>query len=72
MLLNKASKPTVTPYVQAINPHADLAQDRVQEVIRLSRSREHTEDGIRAGLAAGKSTVDLLGLAPTLEKLGMR
>lgn len=49
-----------------------VAQDRVEEVIRLSRSREHKEDGIRAGLAAGKSTVDLLGLAPTLEKLGMR
>lgn len=49
-----------------------VEQARVEEVIRLSRSREDKEDGIRAGLEAGKSTVDLLGLAPTLEKFGMR
>ena len=49
-----------------------VEQSRVEEVIRLSRNREDKEDGIRAGLEAGKSTVDLLGLAPTLEKFGMR
>lgn len=49
-----------------------VEQNRVEEAIRLSRSRENKEDGIRAGLEAGKSTVDSLGLGPTLEKLGRR
>ncbi|MGA9703420.1 RraA family protein [Pseudomonas sp.] len=49
-----------------------VEQDRVEEAIRLSRSRENKEDGIPAGLEAGKSTMDSLGLGPTLEKLGRR
>ncbi len=49
-----------------------VEQNHVEEAIRLSRSRENKEDGIRAGLEAGKSTVDSLGLGPTLEKLGRR
>jgi 4-hydroxy-4-methyl-2-oxoglutarate aldolase len=43
----------------------------VDDVIRLSRAREDKENGIRAGLEAGKSTVELLGLADTLKKFGM-
>lgn len=48
-----------------------VAQDEVEEVIRLSRAREDKEDGIRAGIEAGKSTVELLNLGETLKKLGM-
>lgn len=43
----------------------------VDDVIRLSRAREDKENGIRAGLEAGKSTVELLDLADTLKKFGM-
>ncbi|WP_341795930.1 MULTISPECIES: 4-carboxy-4-hydroxy-2-oxoadipate aldolase/oxaloacetate decarboxylase [unclassified Pseudomonas] len=49
-----------------------VEQDRVAEVISLSRAREDKEDGIRHGIEAGVSTVELLGLEATLEKLGMR
>jgi 4-hydroxy-4-methyl-2-oxoglutarate aldolase len=48
-----------------------VAQDEVEDVIRLSRAREAKEDKIREGLEAGKSTVELLGLADTLAKFGM-
>lgn len=49
-----------------------VEQYRVAEVISLSRAREDKEDGIRHGIEAGVSTVELLGLEATLEKLGMR
>lgn len=48
-----------------------VEQGAVDDVIRLSRAREDKENGIRAGLEAGKSTVELLGLADTLKKFGM-
>jgi 4-hydroxy-4-methyl-2-oxoglutarate aldolase len=48
-----------------------VAQDEVENVIRLSRAREDKEDGIRQGLEAGKSTVELLGLADQLTRFGM-
>ncbi len=48
-----------------------VEQSRVEEVIQLSRAREDKEDSIRAGIESGKSTVELLGLSSTLEKLGM-
>jgi 4-hydroxy-4-methyl-2-oxoglutarate aldolase len=64
-----------------INPGDIIVGDRdglvvveageVKDVIRMSRAREEKEDGIRAGLEAGKSTVDLLGLSETLTHLGM-
>lgn len=44
---------------------------RVEEVIRLSQAREDKEDSIRHGIEAGISTVELLGLQATLERLGM-
>ncbi|BAP42483.1 dimethylmenaquinone methyltransferase [Pseudomonas sp. StFLB209] len=49
-----------------------VEQDRVEEVIRLSRAREEKEDGIREGIEAGVSTIELLGLQATLERLGMK
>jgi 4-hydroxy-4-methyl-2-oxoglutarate aldolase len=48
-----------------------VAAGNVQDVIRKSRTREEKENSIRAGLEAGKSTVDLLGLSETLTQLGM-
>ncbi|KXV04206.1 4-hydroxy-4-methyl-2-oxoglutarate aldolase [Caballeronia megalochromosomata] len=48
-----------------------VAQDEVEEVIRLSRAREDKENGIREGIAAGKSMVELLGVGDKLEKFGM-
>ena len=48
-----------------------VEQGAVDDVIRLSRAREDKENGIRAGLEAGKSTVELLDLADTLKKFGM-
>ncbi|GAB3626273.1 4-hydroxy-4-methyl-2-oxoglutarate aldolase [Pandoraea terrae] len=48
-----------------------VEQSAVEGVIRMSRTREDKENGIRAGVEAGKSTVELLGLADTLKKLGM-
>jgi 4-hydroxy-4-methyl-2-oxoglutarate aldolase len=66
----------------AINPGDIIVGDRdglvvvaaseVQDVIRKSRAREEKEDGIRAGLEAGKSTVELLGLSDILTQLGMQ
>ena len=49
-----------------------VKKDRVEEVISLSRAREDKEDGIRHGIEAGISTVQLLGLEATLERLGMK
>ncbi|OPG72141.1 4-hydroxy-4-methyl-2-oxoglutarate aldolase [Pseudomonas ogarae] len=49
-----------------------VEQSNVEEVIRLSRAREETEDGIRDGIESGISTVALLGLEATLARLGMQ
>lgn len=43
----------------------------VEDVIRQSRAREDMENSIRKGLEAGRSTVELLGLAETLKRFGM-
>jgi 4-hydroxy-4-methyl-2-oxoglutarate aldolase len=48
-----------------------VSQTEVEDVIGWSRAREAKESKIREGLAAGKSTVELLGLADTLAKFGM-
>lgn len=48
-----------------------VEQSAVDEVIRLSRAREDKEKGIREGLEAGRSTVELLGLAEMLKTFGM-
>jgi 4-hydroxy-4-methyl-2-oxoglutarate aldolase len=48
-----------------------VAAGDVQDVILKSRAREEKEADIRAGLQAGKRTVDLLGLSDTLAQLGM-
>lgn len=49
-----------------------VEQHRVEEVIQLSHAREDKEEGIRRGIESGVSTVQLLGLAPTLQRLGMK
>ncbi|WP_019579783.1 4-carboxy-4-hydroxy-2-oxoadipate aldolase/oxaloacetate decarboxylase [Pseudomonas mandelii] len=49
-----------------------IEQHAVEEVIRLSQAREAKEDGVRAGIESGVSTIELLGLSPILEKFGMR
>lgn len=41
-------------------------------VLAAARSREAKEQQFREALAAGANTVDLLGLGPTLERLGLR
>lgn len=48
-----------------------VMQDEVEQVIRLSLAREEKENGIRDAIAAGMSTVELLGLAQKLEEMGM-
>lgn len=41
------------------------------EVVAASRAREAKEQGFRDAIADGASTVDLLGLGPTLDRLGL-
>jgi 4-hydroxy-4-methyl-2-oxoglutarate aldolase len=48
-----------------------VEEREVAEVIALSQAREDKENRIRAGLEAGKSTVELLGLSETLTKFGL-
>lgn len=47
---------------------AVVPADRVDEVIAASSARERKEDEFRAGLEEGRTTVDLMGLRPTLER----
>ncbi|MEZ5843258.1 MAG: hypothetical protein R3D27_05925 [Hyphomicrobiaceae bacterium] len=44
---------------------------RWREVLAKGRERQAKEAATRAGLYAGKTTVEMAGLAPTLTKLGM-
>lgn len=44
---------------------------RAVEVARLGREREAKEEALREQIRGGRSTVDLLGLAETLKRLGM-
>ena len=49
-----------------------VPQSRVDAVVAAAEARERKEDSLRADLEAGRSTVDLLGLEPTLTRLGFR
>lgn len=42
------------------------------DVVAAARAREAKEQDFREAIARGASTVDLLGLGPTLERLGLR
>ncbi|GHA88226.1 4-carboxy-4-hydroxy-2-oxoadipate aldolase/oxaloacetate decarboxylase [Modicisalibacter luteus] len=46
--------------------------ERISEVIDASRAREDKEESIRQQLEQGKTTVELLNLAPVLQRLGVR
>ena len=49
-----------------------VAQARADAVLAASQAREDKEEALRADLNAGRTTVDLLGLDPTLSRLGFR
>lgn len=48
-----------------------IPSDRLSSVLDAAREREAKEDKLRAGLKAGRTTIDLLGLDPTLRSLGL-
>src|SRR5437879_1276831 len=48
-----------------------VPRDRVAAVLRQAGLREEREAVIREGLRAGASTVELLGLAASLERAGL-
>ena len=47
---------------------AVVAADQVDQVIAASLARERKEDELRAGIEQGRTTVELMGLRPTLER----
>lgn len=49
-----------------------VSSDEAEAVLASAREREAKEDAFRAAIEQGKSTAELLGLMPTLEKLGLR
>ena len=49
-----------------------VAADEVSAVLESARSREAKEDEFRAAIENGRNTVELLGLGPTLERLGLK
>ena len=48
-----------------------VPRERIFEVLRQAGLREDREAAIREGLRAGRSTVELLGLAASLERAGL-
>lgn len=48
-----------------------VPHDAVDQVLKASRAREDKEAQQRAAIAAGTSTIELLGLQPTLDRLGL-
>jgi 4-hydroxy-4-methyl-2-oxoglutarate aldolase len=50
---------------------AIVSPEEAQSVVASARAREAKEDEFRAGIERGASTAELLGLIPTLERLGL-
>jgi 4-hydroxy-4-methyl-2-oxoglutarate aldolase len=49
-----------------------VSPDEVASVLASARTREAKEAGFRSAIDQGANTCDLLGLMPTLERLGLR
>jgi 4-hydroxy-4-methyl-2-oxoglutarate aldolase len=49
-----------------------VSPDEVASVLESARTREAKENKFRSAIAKGASTVELMGLSPTLERLGLR
>lgn len=49
-----------------------IPRARATEVARLGREREAKEDALRAQIRAGRTTIELLGLAESMRRLGMQ
>lgn len=49
-----------------------VAPERIAEVIEASQPREEKEESIRQVLEKGRTTMELLDLAPVLARLGVR
>lgn len=49
-----------------------VAPDEAESVLASARAREAKEAGFRSAIEQGASTAELLGLRPTLERLGLR
>lgn len=47
-----------------------VRRERAAEVARLGRAREAKEKALRAQIRSGRATIDLLGLAETMKRLG--
>lgn len=48
-----------------------VSPDEAEAVLASARERETKEDGFRAAIERGTSTAELLGLMPTLQRLGL-
>ena len=49
-----------------------VAPDEAQSVLARARAREANEDEFRVAIGKGVSTAELLGLLPTLQRMGMQ
>jgi 4-hydroxy-4-methyl-2-oxoglutarate aldolase len=48
-----------------------VSPDEMEAVLGSARAREAKEEGFRAAIEKGSSTAELLGLLPTLERMGL-